>query len=376
MSTFKVSVTEIREIKPHDNADRLEIAKVYDWDVVVRKDEYKVGDIIIYVPVDSILPQELEDKIFGSDSKIKLHKHRVKSIRIRGHISQGMIINLNHVKDDIYIDRDDLEKDMSSFLNISKYEPPAEDMPTLMRVAKKKKAGNPNFKKYTDIENFKYYDRTFQDGEQVYVSEKLHGTSFRCGWFKTEANTLLKKVKKFFGLLPEWEFCYGSRTVEISAKVMWNGGYYGEDVYGQMVQLYDLKNRIPKGFAVYGEIVGDGIQKGYNYGCKKGERMLYVYDIMDTNQMRWLDYPQFRRGISDLGLPSVPTLYVGPYSKEVLDQHRDGDSKIGGQKVREGIVVKPVVERSTGSLSRVVLKYISDAYYLKQASDEESTEFH
>lgn len=375
MSTYKVPITTIREILSHENADKLEIAKCYDWSVVVQKGKFLPGQLVIYVPVDSILPQDLENKIFPPESKIKLNKHRVKSIKIRGQISQGMILSPEEVQDYILVGYQDLETDISSDLKITKYEPPVKSLPSHMQIKKAKKKGNPNFKKYTDIENFKYYDRTFQDSEMVYISEKLHGTSFRCGWFKTEANTILKKIKKFFGMLPEWEFCYGSRTVEISAKIMWNGGYYGEDVYSQMVEKYKLKDVIPQGHAIYGEIVGDGIQKGYTYGCKPGERKLFVYDVMDTNEMRWLDYPQFNRLVNNMELNAVPKLYVGPFTKDKAEELRIGASTVGEQLIREGIVIKPIPERKTGSLSRCVLKFINDAYYLKQ-TEIEGTEFH
>lgn len=400
MSTFIVPITRIREILPHDNAEKLEIAKVYDWNVVVGKGQYKAGDYVMYVPVDSILPQELEDKVFGPDSKIKLHKHRVRSIKIRGQISQGLIIDLKDAAEEIETedgdvlywgpgndlgavllnDPDLLDKNVADLFNITKYEPQEKDLPQHMQVAKKKKAGNPNFQKYSSIENFKYYDRVIQDNEQVYISEKLHGTSTRYGWVKTEANTFWKKFLKYIGKLPEYEFVWGSRTVEISAKLLKShdgcnipsqGVNFG-DIYTKMIDQYNLKEVIPKGRVIYGEIVGDGVQRGYNYGCGKDEHKLYVYDIMNTEHNYWLDFPQMNRDIKEMGLTKVPTLYVGPFSKEIAEEHRKGDSTLHGQKVREGIVIRPVVERKSSSLSRVILKFISDEYYL----NKDNTDFH
>lgn len=379
MSTFAVPITLIKEIKSLPNSDFLEIAKVYDWDIVVRKGQYKVDDRVIYVPVDSVLSQELEQRLFPPDSKIKLNKRRVKSIRIRGQISQGMILNFEEICSfNPGLQGFDLEQDTSSFLFITKYEPPEVELPSLMNVGStKKKKGNSNFSKYTDIENFKYYDRLFKDGEQVYISEKLHGSSWRAGWFPSEANTIWKKIRKFFKLLPEYEFCWGSRTVQIQIKGKHNGvhiesqGVSFDDIYTKIVKQYSIKENLPYGYAIYGEIVGDGIQKNYTYGCKKNEHKLYVYDIMCYG--KWLDYSDFTRvlSIADLcHLKRVPELYVGPFSKEIVDKFRDGDSMIGRQKVREGIVIKPVIETKC-SIGRKVLKYISDAYYLR-----DNTEFH
>jgi RNA ligase (TIGR02306 family) len=378
MSTFKVPLTRVREVLPHDNADRLEVVKVYDWLVVTGKGNFKPGDRVVYIPVDSILPQELEDKLFPAGSKIKLDKHRVKSIKIRGHISQGMVVAADEILGG-YGKPVAEESDVAPLMGITKYEPPSWSLPTKMMPRAKPKKTNPNFGKYTDIENFKWYDRVFQDNERVYISEKLHGTSFRAGWFKNEPTTLWKKVLKFLRILPEWEFCWGSRTVQIQCK-LYHKGYYDEDVYTKMVRQYDLKNRIPKGYAVYGEIVGDGIQKGYTYGCGPGEHKLYVYDVQHNGH--WLNYevndesPElpsttFPAAVDAFCLTPVPCLYVGPFKREVVDYFRDGDSKIGDQKVREGIIIKPVHE-ATAACGRKVLKAISDAYYLKA----DNTDFH
>jgi len=57
MSTFKVPLTKVLEVKSCPNSDRLDIIKIYDWQVVVGKGNFSVGDDVIYVPVDSILPQ-------------------------------------------------------------------------------------------------------------------------------------------------------------------------------------------------------------------------------------------------------------------------------------------------------------------------------
>lgn len=388
MSTFKVEIVEIRDVKVHPNAHSLEICEVFGWNVVTQKGRFQTGHLAVYIPVDSLLPWDLEQKLFPPESKVKLHKSRIKSIKLRGQVSQGMLIGLDEV--DLFDST--LGEDVTETLKITKYEPPAIELPDHMQ-AKKKWAVNNNFKKYTDIENFKYYDRNFQDGEMVYISEKLHGTSFRAGWFKNEPNSLWKKVLNFFRMLPEYEFCWGSKNVQIQCK-FYHAGYYDIDVYSKIVKQYDLKNCIPKGYAIYGEIVGDGIQKGYTYGCKAGEHKLYVYDIMKDE--KYLSYytegttfagpyegpaddaftlhgPEecFQVMVNQFGLEPVPFLYGGPFDRKIVDGLRDGDSLVGGQKVREGIVIKPVIEQQS-SFGRKVLKYISEAYYMVQ----DGTDFH
>ena len=362
MSTFFVPLTTVLEVKPHPHADRLDIVKVYGWEVIAGRDNYKVGDKVVYVPVDSLLPQDLENKLFPTDSKIKLHKHRIKSIRIRGLVSQGLLINPKEVHMANY----PLETNLANALQITKYEPPANEIPSHMGVKTSKKITNPNFHKYTSLENYKWYDRSFQEGELVYISEKLHGTNFRAGWVKNEPNTFWKKILNFFHALPEYEFCWGSHNVQIQGK-LFHKGYYGVDIYTKMVKQYDLKNRIPKGYVIYGEIVGDKIQKLYNYGLGPDEHELYVFDVMKDGE--YLSYHMYQEFCGINRLLQVPLYYLGPLNRNTILLHRDGDSAIGGQKIREGIVLKPQVE-TTCFFGRKVLKVISEQYYMiKDVSD-------
>jgi len=94
MAELKVQVCEISAIKDHPNADRLELAYIggkSGWQSCVGLGEFKAGDKVIYIPVDSLLPTDVEKILFGEDSKITLKRSRVRSIRIRGAISQGII---------------------------------------------------------------------------------------------------------------------------------------------------------------------------------------------------------------------------------------------------------------------------------------------
>jgi len=385
LSSLRVDVVRIEHIEAHPNADRLDIAFPFGregWPVVVQKARYAQGDLVIYCPVDSILPVVLEDRLFPPGSAIKLNKSRIKAIRIRGLVSQGMIIDPADVAD--AITPEDLVEgnNVAEKLGISKYEPPANEVPTHMRLqAKKTKPDIKAFHKYTNIEHGKYWTREIRPGDEVVMTTKLHGTSFRAGWFKTEANTWWQKTLKFLHLLPEWTFAWGSRNVQIQAKwlkkhpgirINSQGVEFG-DVYSKMVKQYDLRNRIPKGMAIYGEIVGDGIQKGYRYGCGSGEYKLYLYDINFDN--RWLDYyPDSKSpsGFFDVArhmqLETVPVVYRGPFTEQKLHQMITVNPL--SDEVNEGLVIRPVVEKAHPHSGRVLYKWISDEFYLqKDGSD-------
>lgn len=384
MSTHRVEVVKITEVVPHGNADRLELAKIAGWQVVIGKGNFQAGQLALYIPVDSILPNSLELRLFPPGSKITLKKGRVRSIRIRGQMSQGMIIPLEDVtaelldqgKFDLLGGQPEYEvgDDFAELLGVTKYEPPEPEFGggkgTRAKMASKNQI-NPNFKKYTDIENIKWYTDVFQDGEAVYISEKMHGTSARYGWVPRHYEGFFGQVKQaVMSFLAKWkivdkdQFVFGSRNCQLHTGT--NKSWYKEDVYSKILLQEDIKAKLQPGECVYGEIVGHNIQKNYDYGCKEGEHRFFVYDVMVDG--KWLDFPAFVRFCSQRKFTPVPKLYVGPWSKEVHMQHRDGDSTVGGQKIREGVVIKPVVD-DVSICGRKVLKSISDAYSLADNTD-------
>ena len=87
-SDLIVEACKIAEIKKHPNADKLELAVIKGWETAVPKGKYKAGDVVIYVPPDAVLPQELSNK-WGVTPY--LSKQRVKAIRLRGEMSFGLI---------------------------------------------------------------------------------------------------------------------------------------------------------------------------------------------------------------------------------------------------------------------------------------------
>ena len=368
MSTLKAEICRIEKVEIHPNADRLEMVQVKGWNCVVSKGSFLEGDLCLYIPIDSILPEELEKRIFGEDSKVKLHKHRVRTIKLRGIISQGLVIKPEVA--DIFGAKEG--QDFTSQLGITKYEP-SDELPSIYGTCNKikKRYINSNFHKYTCIENIKNHPRVFEDGESVYISEKLHGSSFRAGWVKNEANTLWKKIKKLFGLLPSHEFIFGSRNVQLSYRNK-NKYFYDKNVYARIAEKYDLKNKLKLGEVIYGEIVGDGIQHGYGYGCRPNEIDFYAYDLMVND--KWVDVVNFIDNCKIRNIPIVPFLYIGPYSKEIVDTFTTGASMLcpTGQPIREGCVIKPLEEKINPYVGRKVLKSINSEYLLLK----NGTDFH
>lgn len=381
MSEFKTCFTPIKEIKPHGNADSLEVAVVYGFDVIVKKDSYKVGDVVFYVPIDSVLPKDLENMIFPEDSKIKLHNSRVRQIRIRGRASQGMLISSEDIQKLLTsrgVNRKGLtfeqEHDYKAMLGIEKYEPPVPEFQKNLSAGRKKNNNNPLLHSYNGLDNLKWFPDRFKETEEVVVQEKLHGTNCRAGMLPTQANTLWKKIKKVFGLLPEFEFCYGSNNVELTNRDD-HKGFYGENVYGKTLKRVAAMDKIGPMEVIYGEIIGEGIQKGYNYGHKEHHFVLFDVKIMNRDgTFKWLDPIDVLLYAEDRGFTVVPTLYTGKFNADLVKELTKGDSVYcPQQKIREGVVVKSRFEYNDESCSsgKRALKVISEAYL-----DKNNTDFH
>ncbi len=375
MSTHEVKYTSIERVFDHPNADRLEIAQIKDttWNVVVGKGQFGAGELCIYIPIDSVLPIKLEEYLFPPGSKIKLEKHRVRSIKIRGAISQGMAIEPTTELFGLYpkLKVAFQGENVAEVLGIIKYEPPI-SAPSLMRAGNPSKR-HPDFKKYTDIENAKNFPGLFDPNESLYISEKVHGTSARFGLVPTRANTLWKRLKKWARLLPAYEYCVGSRNTQVRVK---DGTYYSKNVYTIISNQLELEDQLAFNEIVYGEIVGDGIQKGYTYGCGKDEWKFLAYDIKQNGV--FLGLWDFLARCEELNLTRVPVLHIGPLPEGMTyDGFSEGKSMVlddgfmSTQPIREGIVVKPIEEEHI-FMGRKVLKRLNDAYLLQKGN----TDFH
>ena len=382
MSTLKVECVKVNNIIPHPNADRLEIAVIKGWNCVVRKGDWHVGDLGVYFPIDSVLDPEVEAAIFPPESKIKLSNSRVRTIKLRGAISQGLLVAFSDV---VHLIPRELRcnhpyfryegADLTSATKTIKFEPP-DNLPSQDRkgkTVKHTKSPNPYFHKYTDIENFKNYVDLFKDTDFVVILEKIHGTNFRAGWVPFHATTWWEKCLEFVGFTPTWVFVYGSHNVQLQNRFMY-GGYYKKNVYSEAVERYDLQKRIPKGFVIYGEIYGVGIQKGYKYGLEEGPnsvpRELRVFDVKAVSTEKYLDHRDATVFIQSMGLKLPPEIYIGIYpGQQLLKKWVDGPSLVSpSQEIREGIVVKAIAE-TTCYLGRKILKYKSDEFLARFEDD-------
>lgn len=324
MSSTVVLVKRIDNIQPHPNADRLDLAIVGGWQCVVPKGKYAPGNLITYIPPDSVLPDALAEQ-YGVAKY--LSKGRVRAAKLRGEPSFGLVVDA--VGDE--------GENVATKLGITKYQPP------MKFHAGEAEPQHPMFVEYTDIENLRHYPEVFQPGEQVYVTEKIHGTNCRLGFVRD--------------LDSEWMQVAGSRTMQrrrAEGSVYW----FPWGIDGVRTLLEEIKTTASVNVILFGEVYGK--VQAMRYGLPNGLGFR-AFDLMVDG--RFLDQEDFATYCHRHGVDMAPGLYAGAYSLDKIAELSKGRSVIpGADHIREGVVVKPARERRDPKTGRVILKYVSDDY--------------
>lgn len=331
MSSLRVEIVKIDNTEVHPNADALDLLTIKGWTVVEKKNRFKVGDLVVYFPIDSVLPRELSDKLGCTQYLVN---QRIRAARLRGVVSCGLLgPNEGNW---------DLDTDLTEHYGVTKWEPPA---PKNFSTGGQNRSQPGLFHYYTGIENWNNYNYVFEEGEEVVICEKLHGSNQRMG-------------------IIEGEFVVGSHY---NAKTMDD-----KNVYWQAALKYDAEKALrilPEGhnWIVFGEVFG-AIQD-LRYGLNK-EIDMRIFDI--SKDGTYLDYDDLVGYARQMGMPVVPELYRGPYSLNVLHELHQGKTTFGEVHIKEGVVIRPVKERWHPKLHRVILKKINPEYLVRK----NGTEFH
>ena len=361
MSSLIVEVCKVDNIIKHPNADRLSIIGVKGWNCIVGLDQYKVGDMVVFVPPDCIIPPEMIEKY---NLEYLKHNGRTGTIKLRGAVSQGLILDLPEGKWNV-------GDDVASTLGITKYEPPEPGFAVRGSNMVSKKKLNPAFDKYTEIENIKNYNTVFKNGDLVVATEKIHGANSRFGnleIFVSKNQPILFRLQKWFEkklLKRTHEFVYGSHNVQISFHTT-KKNFYSEDIWGKIAQRYDLANKIPKDTIIYGEVYGDGIQD-LTYGLKD-DIDLVVFDVKQNGQYLNINDAHFIA--ETLGLKFVPFVYTGEFYDKLLEEFTGGESILCPGQIREGIVLRSFEETNNPIIGRKILKSINAEYLARKNRTE------
>jgi len=381
MSKFEVKVRRVNAIEPHSKADRLEFVAIDGYRALVRKGQYKLGDLVVYLPEAAVTTPFILQTVGLWDNERQEGKcagnggMRIKALRLRGSLSQGLVYPLQHcpghtvpgwyLEDEHNsIHRVEEGQDVADLLGVRKYKPEIpEDLDGLVFDA-----GIEIMPRF-DVEDIKKFPDVLRDGELVRMTEKLHGT-----------------FSVFLLLPPEHahpvhgDFVVSSKGLSEQGLAFQNcadnqGNAYIRaaatlQVYSKMVllraSLAAAGHDVSVPVVLLGEVLGSASQQDLKYGEKLA---LAVFDI----GLGWRSSLQFfapaevEKLAAGLGLRTAPVVYEGPFSREALTHHTAGTETFSGKglHLREGVVVRPLVERRDAELGRVLLKSVSEDYLLR-----------
>lgn len=301
------TIQYIVDIKKHNNADTLELYTVLGWQVVDKIGSYEVGDKIIFIEIDSIVPDIPE---FEFLKKVNM---RVKTVRLRGELSQGLIMPLSLLDGKIDSNIELTEGlDISEVLGITHYEKP---IPVHMGGIIK---GNfPRYVRKTDEIMIQKYPAliTEMQGKRFYSTIKIDGTS---------GSFIHKDI--------DFDIC--SRTLSIKEDE--------NNIYWKMFYKYGLKEKLEElgNVAIQGELAGPGIQKN-RLGLK--EVKMFVFDIYYIDKREYCGYYELKEICEKYGLDMVELEEIGifNYNLEQLVEKSRGLYKETNTE-REGLVYRCV----------------------------------
>ena len=323
------TIRKIKEINPIEGADAIELAVVDGWQVVVAKNVgHQVGDLVVYCEIDSFLPIEPEFEFLRKSSYKKMGDQegfRLKTIKLRGQISQGLILPYSVIPIAQFATAADLPEgmDVSEMLGIVKYEPP---IPA--QLAGRVKGSFPSFLRKTDEERIQnlekeYTEWTLSSKHQFYATEKLDGSSFTC-------------------YIKNGEFGVCSRNMDLLETE--------DNTFWAVARKLDLENKLRsfgKNICFQGEMVGSGIQ-GNHYNMK--DQTVFFYNIFLIDEREYVGYDEFRNMLFDLDLACVPVLsypFNFPADSEAafptvsaLLRSAEGKSVLNDKVEREGLVIR------------------------------------
>ncbi|HPM21240.1 MAG TPA: RNA ligase (ATP) [Thermotogota bacterium] len=255
------TIRKISNITKIDGADFIELATIDNWNVIIEKNKYQVNDKIIYCEIDSFLPIKPQYEFLRKSSYKKLYDgsegFRIKTMKMKGVYSQGLVLSLDVLPLNEYNEYDDV----TDLLNIKLYEEPVKmngnvrmgTFPQFLYKTDEPRIQNLNINElvnlHTDLE----------------VTEKLDGTS-----------------ATYYNYNNEIGICSRNNKIEIDDA--------SDDVYNYIFKKYDLANVLNffiEDYAIQGEIIGPGIQNN-NYKLKEPE--FYIFNIFDINKQRYLLY--------------------------------------------------------------------------------------
>lgn len=335
------TIEKIADIQPIPNADQIVAVKVREWWVVAKKDQFQIGSPCVFFEIDSFLPitPVFEFLLKGSKPKKMLVDGaerdgiRLKTIKLRGQISQGLVLPI-----DSTLENHPIGTDVSEIIGVVKWE-----MPIPANLSGTVKGDFPSFIPKTDeirVQNCAEILETHR-GVVCYITSKLDGTS-----------------ATFFKRNGEFGAC--SRNLDLKDTE--------GNTHWQIARQYQIAEKLPDGFAIQGEIVGHGIQDNPH---KLAGQQFFAYNVFNIQKQKYLDYKDFVAFVHERGWNTVPVIndhFILEHNAESLLAMATAPCPLNRLTLQEGIVIRPLVEMTATIdriLSRFSFKAISNEYLLK-----------
>ena len=352
-------IEKIEWIKPIDGADNIELCGVLGWQcVIAKKDNFKVGDYVIYIEIDSVVPDKAEFEF------LRARKFRVRTIKLKKQVSQGLIVSVTMLKDNSKFWAEpgigffgSVGDDVTEVLGIEKYLTPSEQEEDyqLKLAAKLEKSKIKKFlmrfdwyRRYinrnkikgtfplwiskTDEERIQNMPRVLEDFKDkiVYVTEKVDYQSV------TFTGQMISKYKILGKYSPKkYNFVVCSRNGINNDK---------NSLYWKIAAKYDIENILKENpnLTIQGEQGSTNVQSN-KYGIS--EPKLWIFNIIDHETKHQFCYAEILDFCMKYNLFTVPFIEYYKLSElgstvAELVEYSKGFSKINPKVQREGVVVR------------------------------------
>ena len=395
---YNIYITKVKNIRPAENADRLNLCEVFGNTTVVDK-LVNEEDLYLYLPTDGQISVEFgeannlfrkkDDAGNNIGGFVDPVKRNISAIRLRGNKSDGLVLPLSSLSsfgDVSGLKEGDIVTVFNGHVIAEKYIPRRPD-PSRARSAgnktrKKKVPTAPLFAEHADTEQLPYNLGAFKIGDEIEITLKMHGTSQRTGYLpvlKGYKRTFLDWLFRREGKpIYDWGYVSGTRRTVLDN---YDGGYYGSNEFREPHSKM-FEGKLNKGETVYYEVVGFttngtpimssannaklqdkefikqyGKETVFSYGCfptghtdydnitPRSQSDIYVYRMTMTNEDGFVvEYtPDFMRyRCEQMGVKCVPTFGKAIVSEDrlhfVAPDGYDHDYRIGDGTIGDMIL--------------------------------------
>lgn len=338
--TNLATIEKIHGIQKHPNEEvtALEVAKIKEWPVVVKKGQFTDGDLVVFIRIDSICPKENPYFAF-----LERQKYRIWNAKFKGAPSQGLVCPLSILPEKAYegLSFPAEGQDVTEMLGIIKYEKPLD-----ATICGDAKGGFPtHLISITDEDNLLNAPATLEEfrGEKCYITLKADGSSM----------TVINENGTIRVCSRRWEQKEGTGLWKIA------------DAYFLPDRLKKIENQ---NLALQAEACGGKIQ-GNPLGLSKPA--FFVFNVKDISNGKWYGWEEIKQVCNLLGVPTVLCLMEDFVFDETWDIPRlqalantavyktDGGKEVKG----EGIVLRTMRPKFSPTLGKALsVKILNQEY--------------